>query len=79
MKKCTGSISGDHEHCEDLPDSRGDMVTVCHDCEQVLGKICEVYSRVVGYIRPVSGWNKGKQAEFKARTMFTMRHPPQSI
>ena len=28
---------------------------------------CEVYSRVVGYFRPVSNWNPGKQQEFKER------------
>jgi ribonucleoside-triphosphate reductase (formate) len=28
---------------------------------------CEVYSRVVGYLRPVNQWNKGKQAEFEIR------------
>ena len=27
----------------------------------------EVYSRVVGYYRPVDQWNKGKQAEFEDR------------
>lgn len=27
----------------------------------------EVYSRVVGYHRPVKQWNKGKQAEFAER------------
>jgi len=31
---------------------------------------CEVYSRVVGYIRPVKQWNNGKQAEFKDRSLF---------
>jgi len=31
---------------------------------------CEVYSRVVGYIRPVSQWNDGKQSEFKDRIKF---------
>ncbi len=31
---------------------------------------CEVYSRVVGYLRPVSQWNKGKQAEFSVREMY---------
>ncbi|MCD4813734.1 anaerobic ribonucleoside-triphosphate reductase [bacterium] len=30
----------------------------------------EVYSRVVGYFRPVQQWNKGKQEEFKDRTEF---------
>jgi ribonucleoside-triphosphate reductase len=28
---------------------------------------CEVYSRVVGYIRPVSSWNKGKKSEYAQR------------
>lgn len=27
----------------------------------------EVYSRVVGYFRPVSGWNVGKKQEFEDR------------
>jgi anaerobic ribonucleoside-triphosphate reductase len=30
----------------------------------------EVYSRVVGYLRPVKQWNNGKQAEFSMRKMF---------
>ncbi len=30
----------------------------------------EVYSRVVGYMRPVDQWNKGKQAEFAARSHY---------
>lgn len=33
---------------------------------------CEVYSRVVGYLRPVGQWNKGKQQEFKERKEFKM-------
>ncbi len=33
---------------------------------------CEVYSRVVGYIRPVQQWNEGKQAEFADRTEFSV-------
>ncbi|HRW58940.1 MAG TPA: anaerobic ribonucleoside-triphosphate reductase, partial [Chlamydiales bacterium] len=31
---------------------------------------CEVYSRVVGYIRPVQQWNEGKQAEFKMKKYY---------
>ena len=30
----------------------------------------EVYSRVVGYIRPVGQWNKGKQSEWRDRKVF---------
>ncbi|KKR06113.1 MAG: hypothetical protein UT34_C0001G0153 [candidate division WS6 bacterium GW2011_GWF2_39_15] len=33
---------------------------------------CEVYSRVVGYIRPVQQWNKGKQAEFVDRKVYVV-------
>jgi ribonucleoside-triphosphate reductase len=34
------------------------------------GSKCEVYSRVVGYLRPVDQWNDGKQAEFALRRTF---------
>lgn len=40
----------------------------CRQC----GKPCEVYSRVVGYFRPVQNWNEGKQEEFKHRRMFAV-------
>ncbi len=33
---------------------------------------CEVYSRVVGYLSPVSDWNKGKKEEFKDRQTFAI-------
>ncbi|MCB5247025.1 MAG: ribonucleoside triphosphate reductase [Candidatus Cloacimonetes bacterium] len=39
---------------------------VCPTCH----KQTEVFSRIVGYLRPVSQWNEGKQAEFKLRTTF---------
>lgn len=31
---------------------------------------CEIYSRVVGYLRPVDQWNEGKQAEFLQRKTY---------
>ena len=34
------------------------------------GEATEVYSRVVGFLRPVSQWNKGKQAEFDMREHY---------
>lgn len=40
----------------------------CPEC----GEKCEVYSRIVGYIRPVSQWNKGKQKEFCDRQTFAV-------
>ena len=47
----------------------------CRDCHQKDSTLrnyrpCEVYARVVGYIRPVAQWNKGKQAEYKDRVEF---------
>jgi len=40
-------------------------------------KDCEVFSRIVGYYRPVSNWNKGKQEEFKMRKTFKPETPEQ--
>jgi len=39
------------------------------------GAATEVYSRVVGYIRPVRSWNEGKQREFKDRLEFKISKP----
>ena len=39
---------------------------ICPVCKQET----EIYSRVVGYLRPVKQWNAGKQAEFKMRKTF---------
>ena len=33
---------------------------------------CEIYSRVVGYMRPIKQWNLGKRQEFKDRKMFNI-------
>lgn len=38
-------------------------------CPECGGKT-EVYSRVVGYLRPIDQWNDGKQAEFHKRAMY---------
>lgn len=32
--------------------------------------ICECWTRVMGYFRPVSGYNRGKKSEFKERKWF---------
>lgn len=39
----------------------------CPEC----GKEAEVYTRIVGYYRPVSRWNKGKQEEYKERAEYS--------
>jgi len=52
-----GYIFGEHNYCP--------------KCETNKKKTkCEVYSRIVGYLRPVDQWNEGKQEEFKQRKTF---------
>lgn len=46
---------------------------ICPDC----GKDCEVYSRIVGYLRPVSQWNSGKRQEYKDRVLFRITDTPE--
>jgi ribonucleoside-triphosphate reductase len=41
---------------------------VCPEC----GKETEIWTRVVGFHRPVQNWNKGKQEEFKDRKTFSV-------
>ncbi|HSG28578.1 MAG TPA: ribonucleoside triphosphate reductase, partial [Candidatus Krumholzibacterium sp.] len=40
----------------------------CPDC----GMPTEVYSRIVGYLRPVNQWNEGKQTEFARRSTYSL-------
>ena len=53
-----GYLPGEHE--------------ACPKC--VIEQKTEVYSRVVGYIRPVEQWNSGKQAEYKDRKEFKVKN-----
>lgn len=55
--------------------------SVCPDCGYQPGEVdqcpacgnrCEVYSRVVGYLRPVNQWNTGKQQEHSIRTTVSL-------
>lgn len=38
------------------------------------GLKCEVYSRIVGYLRPVKQWNKGKVNEFALRKVYKVEN-----
>lgn len=40
------------------------------EMKDVHGPKCEVFSRVVGYLRPVQNWNRGKKQEYSMRKMF---------
>jgi len=57
-----GYIPGKHYTCP--KDSEEDTKDKC-------GSDTEVYSRVVGYYRPVQQWNKGKKQEFDERVHFS--------
>jgi ribonucleoside-triphosphate reductase len=46
-----------------------DMMPCCPIC----GKEVEVYSRVVGYLRPIKTWNPGKVEEYARRKEFIFR------
>ena len=52
---------------------KGEM-PVCPSC----GQETEVYSRVVGYLRPIKQWNDGKQAEFDMRKTFHVTEEKQA-
>jgi len=54
-----GYIAGEHQYC---PTCKAKNKT----------SECEIYSRVVGYLRPVIQWNRGKQQEFSDRKTFDM-------
>jgi len=49
-------------------------VEECPDCQAK----CEVWSRVMGYFRPVDQWNKGKQSEYVEREEYLITHVPQA-
>lgn len=46
----------------------------CHQKDSVLRNFqkTEVYSRIVGYIRPVEQWNVGKKQEYRDRKEFSL-------
>ena len=63
MTQVSGGIYEDAEH--NLVDINGKILV-----EAAKRSRTEVYSRVVGYLRPVSQWNKGKKAEWADRRDF---------
>ncbi|PKN08273.1 MAG: ribonucleoside triphosphate reductase [Deltaproteobacteria bacterium HGW-Deltaproteobacteria-8] len=59
------SITPTFSVCKDHGYIHGEHET-CPTC----GADTEVYTRIVGYYRPVSRWNKGKQAEYVDRKVY---------
>jgi ribonucleoside-triphosphate reductase len=46
----------------------------CQGCGRQLQR-CEVYSRIVGYLRPVQNWNVAKKQEWKDRVTYVNPTP----
>ena len=40
---------------------------------QIRRQRCEIFSRVNGYMRPVSNWNDAKKEEFRERVNFKVK------
>jgi len=56
-----GYLAGEHFHCPRCAAARPDAAP----------QPCEVWTRVMGYFRPVSSFNIGKKGEYAERVMFT--------
>jgi ribonucleoside-triphosphate reductase len=64
-----GYLSGEHVHCpyDHAPEA---LDAVAREDSKVL---CEVYSRIVGYLRPIRNWNVGKRQEFAERKEYVVQ------
>jgi len=58
------------EQMEAREETSGKIKRLEEELKKIKGTPCEVFSRSVGYLRPVSQWNRGKQEEFKERKTF---------
>lgn len=61
-----------------LPDGKEKLIFKCSECFAKNKSLtnyqeAEVYSRVVGYLRPVSQFNLGKQQEYKERKEYKIK------
>lgn len=54
---------------EDVVDVSSDMEVTFKDGSTK--RICETWTRVMGYLRPTTDFNKGKFSEYKSRKCFT--------
>ncbi len=68
--ECCGNEICEHRNVEDVTEAKN--VVRCLDCGKAFRKP-EVYSRVVGYLRPVSAYNLGKKQEFANRKVFKVK------
>ena len=62
------TVSPTFSVCQDHGYIKGEHNT-CPTC----GTVAEIWTRVVGFHRPVQNWNPGKKEEFKDRLEYTLR------
>lgn len=78
---CSKSLKIENEEILDgkllTYDDQGEKIQIvkCNDCYDKNKSLnnfqkCEVYSRIVGYIRPVEQWNVGKYQEYGERKEY---------
>lgn len=53
-----------------LDEIRDEIKKKMDELENVKGTECEIYTRIVGYYRPVDKWNTGKRDEYNQRVEF---------
>ncbi|XHR31223.1 MAG: ribonucleoside triphosphate reductase [Chthoniobacteraceae bacterium] len=73
-----GYITGEHLFCPKCDAARAEQKRAegkGADLADDERQPCEIWTRVMGYYRPVSQFNKGKQSEFKERTFFAEPAP----
>jgi len=64
-----GYVSGEHFYCP-YDHALEELKAVTHQDSKVP---CEVYSRIVGYLRPLQNWNVGKKQEFAERREYAVQ------
>jgi hypothetical protein len=55
-----------------MPETQDHHPGVGESPEQEVKIPCEVYSRIVGYLRPVQNWHEGKRQEFRERKTYRL-------
>lgn len=73
-----GYLAGEHEFCPQCDAEQQQENTPSNVKAQ--RQTCEVWTRVMGYYRPISQFNRGKQSEFQERQFFAepARDPAQA-
>lgn len=77
-----GYLSGEHEFCprcdeELISRKQKETEHIFAECIEMKPEertLCEIWTRVMGYHRPVSTWNPGKQSEHAERRFFREQH-----